>query len=92
MPFVDLCPSSGKLATEQLSVISLQRPCKGAVVARVSDLPPLRFCTIISGNLSLVMSDSTAVDSDYNVFASLEEIKGESHRCSAPRDDGWLVA
>ena len=59
-----------------VGLISLQRSCPGAIVSKAADIPPLRFCTVIEGNLSLVVSDSTAKDSDYAIFIGLEEIKG----------------
>jgi hypothetical protein len=68
---------AGESTSTTLNIVLLQRKCGGAIVSQVSHLAPLRFCTIIEGNLSLLMSESTAVDSDFNVFGSLEEIRGQ---------------
>ena len=67
-----------------MSLLSLQRKCGGAVVSRVADLAPLRFCTVMEGNLSLVMSEQTAKNSDYAVFQSLEEVRGTITRQHSP--------
>lgn len=55
----------------------MQRPCPGAVVTQRSQLRQLRFCTSITGNLTLSVEDG-AVDSDFEIFHGLEEIIGEN--------------
>ncbi len=55
---------------------SNQRYCPSANVTQRSQLPPLRFCTIIDGFLALRVQDPDAVDADFAVFDTLEEIRG----------------
>ena len=70
------CYSGSSLTPSLLKIFALQRTCLGAHVKLLSDLPPLRFCTVIEGNLTLAITEPGATEADFHIFKDLEEIRG----------------
>ena len=75
---------TGSLGNTLVRIFALQRICSGTIVTRTEELPRLRFCTTIEGNLTLSVKDGLATDEDFKIFDSLEEITGmrEERECS----------
>ena len=78
----------GSLSSQYSPISALQRTCQGAYVTSRAQLPSLRFCTIINGNLSIQVEEEGTVDADYDVFLSLGEIRGCLVRSSS--EANWL--
>ena len=70
------CYPGSSLTPSLLKIFALQRTCLGAHVKLLSDLPPLRFCTVIEGNLTLAITEPGATEADFHIFKDLEEIRG----------------
>ncbi len=76
MPSLHACYPGSSLTPSLLKIFALQRTCLGAHVKLLSDLPPLRFCTVIEGNLTLAITEPGATEADFHIFKDLEEIRG----------------